>query len=132
MVRESTLDIGDRVLIRNVGLKSKHKLADRWDKHSYVVTKKPFGNIPVFKVQKESADEEVKLLHINMLLSFSCIPRRSCPPTEIYRVEVKENLRKWHRYLNLGMMKAQILTPVVLSLFFLEIDFRNKELPQIT
>ena len=76
-VRESTLDIGDRVLIRKVGIKGKHKLADRWDKHPYVVIDKPFENIPVFKVQKESGDKQVKILHRNMLLPFSCIQHRS-------------------------------------------------------
>ena len=30
-VRESTVDIGNRGLNRNVGLKGKHKLADKWD-----------------------------------------------------------------------------------------------------
>ena len=33
-IREATLDVGDRVLIRNVGLKGKNKLADKWDKHT--------------------------------------------------------------------------------------------------
>lgn len=35
--REYIVDIGDRVLIRNVGLKGKYKLADKWDKDSYIV-----------------------------------------------------------------------------------------------
>ncbi|KAK2879334.1 hypothetical protein Q8A73_005098 [Channa argus] len=30
-VRESTLEIGDRVLVRNLRLRGKHKLADRWE-----------------------------------------------------------------------------------------------------
>ncbi len=33
-VRESTLDVGDRVLVRNVGIRGKHKLADRMGKGS--------------------------------------------------------------------------------------------------
>ena len=28
---------GDRVLIRNVGLKGKNKLADKWDKDVYLI-----------------------------------------------------------------------------------------------
>ena len=35
--RESTVDINDRVLIRNVGLKGTHKLADRWSRDVYIV-----------------------------------------------------------------------------------------------
>ena len=40
-VREATLDIGDRVFVRNVGLKGKNKLADKWDKHTYIVIDMP-------------------------------------------------------------------------------------------
>ena len=76
-VRESTVDIGDRVLIRNVGLKGKHKLADKWDKDPYIVVGKPDNLIPVFKVKKETGSGPVKTLHRNMLLPFSSIPTTS-------------------------------------------------------
>ncbi|MCU7858926.1 MAG: DDE-type integrase/transposase/recombinase, partial [Candidatus Thiodiazotropha sp. (ex Lucinoma kastoroae)] len=76
-VRESTVDIGDKVLIRNVGLKGKHKLADKWAKDPYVVVGKPDENIPVFKVQKETGTGPIKTLHRNMLLPFSSIPTLS-------------------------------------------------------
>ena len=36
-VRESKLEAGDRVLMRLVGLKGKHKLADEWGREPYVV-----------------------------------------------------------------------------------------------
>ena len=71
-VRNSVLDIGDRVLIRKVGFRGKHKLADRWDRDSYVVIGTPDINIPVYHVQKEFGDGSVK--HRNMLLPFSAIP----------------------------------------------------------
>ena len=51
-VRSSILDIGDHVLIRKVGILGKHKLADRWDRDSYVVIGKPDINIPVYDIQK--------------------------------------------------------------------------------
>ena len=76
-VRESTLDIGDRVLVRNVGLKGKHKLADKWERDAYIVIDIPDGNIPVFKVRKESGNHQVRILHRNMLLPFSFIPSHS-------------------------------------------------------
>ena len=76
-VRESTVDVGDRVLVRNVGFKGKHKLADKWDKDPYVVLDKPNSNIPVFKVQKQSGNGPVRTLHRNMLLPFSLIPATS-------------------------------------------------------
>ena len=73
-VREATLGVGDRVLIRKVGLKGKNKLADRWDKHSYIVIEVPNEGVPVYRVQRESGDSAVKTLHRNMLLPFSAIP----------------------------------------------------------
>ena len=73
-VREATLGVGDRVLIRKVGLKGKNKLADRWDKHSYIVIEVPNEGVPVYRVQRESGDLAVKTLHRNMLLPFSAIP----------------------------------------------------------
>ena len=76
-VRESTLDIGDSVLVRNVGLKGKNKLADKWDKDPYVVIDIPDKSVPVFRVGKESGSETVKTLHRNMLLPFSSIPSTS-------------------------------------------------------
>ena len=76
-MRESTLDIGDRVLIRNVGLKGKHKLADKWARHPNIVVGQPDNNIPVYKVRKESGKGQEKTLHRNMLLPFSIIPLTS-------------------------------------------------------
>ena len=73
-VQESTLDVGDRVLIRQVGLKGKHKLADKWQKHPYIVVSIPTSDIPVYKVQRESNSSNIKILHRNMLLPFSAIP----------------------------------------------------------
>ena len=36
-IREATLDVDDRVLIRNFGFRGKHKLADKWDRESHIV-----------------------------------------------------------------------------------------------
>ena len=73
-VRKTTLDVGDRVLIRQVGLKGKHKLADKWQKHPYIVVSIPTSDIPVYKVKRESNSSDIKTLHRNMLLPFSAIP----------------------------------------------------------
>ena len=89
-VREATLDIGDRVLIRNFGLKGKHKLANQWDKYTYIVIDMPDKNIPVYKVQKESGDASVKILDRNMILPFSAIP---CISEVENQAEVKRTIR---------------------------------------
>ena len=73
-VRKSVLDIRDHVLILKVGFRGKHKLADRWDRDSYVVIGMPDINILVYHVQKEFGDSSVKKLQKNMLLPFSTIP----------------------------------------------------------
>lgn len=69
-VRFSMLEIGDRVLVRNVGLKGKNKLADKWDSEVYVVKDIPNSDIPVFKVQSTTS-RKTRTLHRNMLLPFN-------------------------------------------------------------
>ncbi|KAL5011209.1 hypothetical protein ScPMuIL_011709, partial [Solemya velum] len=76
-VRESILEVGDRVLVRNVGLKGKQKLADKWAKDPHVVIAIPIDDIPVYEVQKELGNGPVRTVHRNMLLPFTCQSRRS-------------------------------------------------------
>ncbi len=67
VIRESTLEIGDRVLVRNLRLRNKHKLADRWESTIYIVTRR-MGDLPVYSVKPENADEPVRTLHRDHLL----------------------------------------------------------------
>ncbi|KAK7886058.1 hypothetical protein WMY93_025679 [Mugilogobius chulae] len=67
-VRESTLQVGDRVLVKNVRLRNKHKLADKWETSVYLVTKK-MENIPVYVVQPEKGDGPTRTLHRDLLLA---------------------------------------------------------------
>ena len=76
-VREATLDIGDRVLIRQVAFKGRHKISDKWVKDPYIIVDIPIAGIPVFRVQKESDSSVTKTLHRNLLLPFSAIPGTS-------------------------------------------------------
>lgn len=48
-------------------MRNKHKLADRWDSTIYIVTKQ-MGDLPVYSVKPESADELVRTLHRDHLL----------------------------------------------------------------
>ena len=55
------------MLVKNTGLKGKHKLADKWKPDIYIVTDQPNKDILVYKVRPEDGSRE-KMLHRNMLL----------------------------------------------------------------
>lgn len=69
----SALDIGDRVLVRNVRLRGKHKIADKWEPDVYVVLKKSSG-IPVYTVRPEGKENPVRTLHRDLLLPCGFLP----------------------------------------------------------
>ena len=73
-VRESKLEVGDRVLIRALGLKGKVKIADDWEEMPYIVTEIPIKDIPVYKVRQEDGKNPTKTLHRNQILPFTCLP----------------------------------------------------------
>ena len=56
--RSSVLEYGDRVLVRNVGVRGKHKLTDRWEQKPYLVKDQPNPDIPVYIVQEEDSKQE--------------------------------------------------------------------------
>ena len=72
-MREAVIQPGDRVLVRNVGLKCKQKLPDRWEKDVYIIIEQSIPEIPVFRVRKEHT-RKVKTLHRNQLLPFISLP----------------------------------------------------------
>ena len=53
-VRGCTIQEGDRVMVRNVGLRGKRKIADCWEDEVYVVVGKPNADIPVYEVEREA------------------------------------------------------------------------------
>ena len=71
------MEIGDRVLVRNLGLKNKHKLSDRWEEDPYVVVDQPNPDIPVFKVRPEKRNGRERVLHRNLLLPCNFLPPRN-------------------------------------------------------
>lgn len=62
-----SLNAGDRDLIRNLGLKRKQKLADRWSANSYVVESQ-FSGISVYHLSPVDGEGPVKVLHHNHIL----------------------------------------------------------------
>lgn len=63
--RGMSLEVGDLVLLKNVGLRGKHKIADKWQQDPFVVDAKPNPDIPVYRIKRGS---EVKMIHRNLLL----------------------------------------------------------------
>ena len=63
----SELAPGDRVLVKNVRVRGKHKIADRWENEVYIVTKRA-GSLPVYTVKPENKDRPVRTLHRDLLL----------------------------------------------------------------
>lgn len=65
-VHDCELCPGDRVFIKNLGLKGKHKLADRWSSVIYVVEKQ-LPHLPVYQLVPECKGPK-KVLHRNHIL----------------------------------------------------------------
>ena len=66
-VRGSSIAVGDLVLVKNVGLKGKQKLADKWKSDIHIVIDQPCKDVPVFVVRPENGSGE-RTLHRNLLL----------------------------------------------------------------
>ena len=72
--RSSLLYPGNRVLMRNVGLRGKQKLADRWESQPYVVCRQPNEDIPMYVVKPDNnRSRKTRTLHRNLLLPFMSI-----------------------------------------------------------
>lgn len=72
-VTPSTLGIGDRVLVKNVRIRGKHKLADKWESTVHVVVKRA-GDLPVYTVKPETGEGPWRTLHRDLLLPCGFLP----------------------------------------------------------
>ena len=62
-----TLQTGDRVLVKNVGLRGEQKLADCWETQPYIILSQPNPDIPVFTVKLEKFwPKKIRTLHRNL------------------------------------------------------------------
>ncbi|XP_024120881.1 uncharacterized protein K02A2.6 [Oryzias melastigma] len=78
-VRPSVLEEGDRVLVRNVRLRGKHKLEDKWEKDIYIVVKRA-GDLPVYTVRPETdSSGRTRTLHRDLLLPCGFLPESKEP-----------------------------------------------------
>ncbi len=77
--RATTLETGDRVLVKIVAFDGKHKIADKWEEDVYVILSQPNPAIPVFVVNKENGEEKRRTLHRNLLLPIGSLPLPEVP-----------------------------------------------------
>lgn len=66
-VRYHCLKLGDRVLLQNLGLKGKQKLADRWSANVYVVESQ-LADLPVYRLKPVEGLRSMKVMHHNHIL----------------------------------------------------------------
>ena len=52
------LKVGDKVLLKHIAFKSKHKIQDRWENTIYEAIGQPLDKIPVFKIKSMAGDEK--------------------------------------------------------------------------
>ena len=65
----SRLAIGDLILVRNVSLRGKCKLADMWEDTPYIIVAQPNMDTPVFEVRRDVPHARAtRTLHRNLLL----------------------------------------------------------------
>ena len=55
-------------MFKNIGLKGKHKIANKWKPEVYLVVGQKDPSIPVYQIQKESGTGRVHTVHRNLLL----------------------------------------------------------------
>lgn len=78
-VTASDLDVGDRVLIRNVRLRGKHKISDKWEAAVHVVVRRA-GTLPVYTVKPENSEGPLRTLHRDLLLPCGYLPTEDRHP----------------------------------------------------
>ena len=78
-VTASDLDVGDRVLIRNVRLRGKHKISDKWEATVHVVVSRA-GTLPVYTVKPENHEGPLRTLHRDLLLPCGYLPTEDSHP----------------------------------------------------
>lgn len=74
-----SIEVGDRVLLRNLGLRGKHKLESRWNPEPYVVVGR-MPNLPVFKIRREDGRPGTKTMHRDHLLPIGQFVRMPSAP----------------------------------------------------
>lgn len=77
-VKTAELEEGDRVLVKNVNVRGKHKLADKWERPIHIVVKRIDGG-PVYVVKPETGIGPRRTLHRDLLLPCGFLPVETTP-----------------------------------------------------
>ena len=79
------------MLVKNVGIRGKHKIGDQWEQEPYVVIDQPNDDIPVYEVRRQhTRSRKTRLLHRILLLPFMYLPRIEEEEEEEEREEEQE------------------------------------------
>ena len=73
-VRGATIQVGDRVLVRNLNLRGRHKLANLYESSIYIVVNQVDPKIPVFTICKQGTKGPKRTLHRSLLLPVNNLP----------------------------------------------------------
>ncbi|XP_033121568.1 soluble scavenger receptor cysteine-rich domain-containing protein SSC5D-like [Anneissia japonica] len=92
-VSVNDLHPGDRVLVRNLGLQGKHKLADHWDSIVHIVTERISEDMPVYRVKPESKGGRSRTLHRNILLPIDYLNTDTPQVTQTKQKVIRPNTR---------------------------------------
>ena len=87
-----SLQVGDEVLVKKVGLQGRSKLADKWEDVTYTVIRQPIESIPVYVVKPVHKKGPIRTLHRNMLRPIGKPHQTNSPSTEASDQTSEENL----------------------------------------
>lgn len=113
-VRYHCLNPEDRVLIRNLGLKGKQKLADRWSANPYLVDSQ-MSDLPVYRLRPVDGNGPIKVMHRNHILPLGQdvrlnagdIPKPACSPRAMRRRKAKEKSKTSAQVVDLASDEPQ-------------------------
>ncbi|XP_029954791.1 protein NYNRIN-like [Salarias fasciatus] len=72
-IRAAELFVGDRVLVKNVNIRGKHKLANRWEETIHTVVRR-IKDSPVYVIKPETGDGPHRTLHRDLLFPCGFLP----------------------------------------------------------
>ena len=133
--------IQEIVLVRNVSIRGKQKLADRWEQHPYVVVRQVHSSTPVYEVRKEGTRfKKSRILHRNLLLPFMTIADGYNPETTFDDSSISEQQKKnltstetsniVPKYVIPMRRSSSVTSPDQTTLTSSERPIRNRQTPQ--